>query len=620
MCGVFCKFFNSSNDTLYDFVNDFNKISHRGPDGEGVFFTSGGEEHLYKSNKIGGVVNHFEDQIYDTAMGHKRLSIIDLSNDGLQPFVDEELSLVFNGEIFNYIELRDILIQHGFKFETSTDTEVVLNAFKHWGTDCFSRFNGMWAICIYNKQTKTALLSRDRFGIKPLYYQLENGLVVSSEIKNLTTKFVNINSLSNFLEYNLIDEGSQTLFDGVFQVEPSHFYEIDSDLNIKKTSYFDINKELENIDLSTDYNELLSDSIKLRNRSDVALGGLLSGGIDSSIVAGATKKLSGSFHAFSSVFDDPKFSEESYIKQTESYLDIDVSYNKPDLSELSNNVRKQVYIQDSPLRSLAPIYQNQLYKKIKDTSSVRVVLNGQGADEIFSGYHEHILCNLFDLLKLGKFSVFISEIKAYSEIRGESVVKILSQMSLFFLQEKAPNIWHILRPRLTNSTCNKRKAPINLSGRLIYNIYSSALPEYLRYEDRNSMSNGIEARLPFLDYRLVLSALKIDNCTKVDHGVAKQPLRLFARNSKFVSPAILERKDKTGFISPQHKYMTGPLFDDICKQIDYILTLDTKVFNKKYIDKLKENFIKDKNCNFNKIFRIYTTALWIQESGVTFNE
>lgn len=112
MCGVFCKFFNSSNDTLYDFVNDFNKISHRGPDGEGVFFTSGGEEHLYKSNKIGGVVNHFEDQIYDTAMGHKRLSIIDLSNDGLQPFVDEELSLVFNGEIFNYIELRDILIQH----------------------------------------------------------------------------------------------------------------------------------------------------------------------------------------------------------------------------------------------------------------------------------------------------------------------------------------------------------------------------------------------------------------------------------------------------------------------------------------------------------------------------
>ncbi|RDE22579.1 asparagine synthase (glutamine-hydrolyzing) [Motiliproteus coralliicola] len=620
MCGVFCKFFNSGSDSALDFLELFDRISHRGPDGEGVYFTLGKQNFLYKSNKLGEIVNNIEPAHYDTAMGHKRLGIIDLSDDGLQPFVDKDFSLVFNGEIFNYIELRQTLIELGCSFETATDTEVVLKSFQYWGTDCFKRFNGMWAICIYDKKTNRVFLSRDRFGIKPLYYQIDNGLVVSSEIKSLSKKKVNINSLAKFLEYNLIDDDSETLFDGILQVEPSTYYEIDNQLNIIKTSYFDVSEELNKTDSSVNYSELLLDSIKLRNRSDVEVGGLLSGGIDSSIIAGATKQLSGSFHAFSSVFDDPKFSEESYIKKTESYLDVDVSYNKPDLSQLSKNVRKQVYIQDSPLRSLAPIYQYQLYSRIKNSTDIRVVLNGQGADEIFSGYHEHILCNLIDILKSGKFDTFIYELNAYSKIRGDSLIKTLSQLPLFILQETTPKLWHLLLPRILNRPCTKAKAPTNLSGRLIYNISKSALPEYLRYEDRNSMAHGIEARLPFLDYRLVLSALKIDNAIRVSAGVAKQPLRLFAKKSQFVSPAVLERKDKTGFISPQHKYMMGPLFEDICEQFDFILSLKTQVFNKKYIKKLKSEFINQKGVNFNKIFRIYTVALWIQEFEVCFDE
>jgi len=620
MCGVFCKFFNSGDDTTSDFLKDFDKISHRGPDGEGIFFVSSDVSALYKTSKSRGLATNIETQHYDVAMGHKRLSIIDLSDDGLQPFVDDELSLVFNGEIFNYIELKEILLEEGVSFETSTDTEVVLKAYKHWGTDCFSRFNGMWAICIYHKKNNTVLLSRDRFGIKPLYYQLNNGLVVSSEIKNLTKKFVNVKSLSNFLEYNLIDNDSQTLFDGVFQVEPSCFYEIDAQLNINKTYYFTIEEELKSSESPANYEELLSDSVRLRNRADVAVGGLLSGGIDSSIVAGATKKLSGEFHAFSSVFDDQKFSEESYIKETEDYLGIAVSYNKPDLDCLSDNVRKQVYVQDSPLRSLAPIYQSQLYSRIKNDSPVRVVLNGQGADEIFSGYHEHILCNLLDLIKSGKISSFINEANAYAKIREDRFSKILSQLALFIIQESTPKVWHCLRPRLIKSSCMKKPAPSCLSKRLQYNIFKSALPEYLRYEDRNSMANGIEARLPFLDYRLVLSALKINNSIKITNGVAKQPLRLFAKRSNYVSPAILERKDKTGFISPQHTYMFGPLFQDICNQLDYLLSLDVSLFNKKYIKKLKNGFINQESSDLNKIFRLYTTSLWIQEFEVKFDE
>jgi len=621
MCGVYCKFFNTSeNNDTHEFLEAFNKISHRGPDGEGLFYISGEESNLHKTAKSNSLASVVKKEPYSVALAHKRLSIIDLSEDGLQPFVKDNLVLVFNGEIFNYIELREELVGLDYTFNTSTDTEVVLAAYLHWGKDCFKRFNGMWAISIYDKETKRVILSRDRFGVKPLYYQFDNGLVVSSEMKNLKKQKINLESLSNFLEYNLIDHGGDTLIEGVFQVEPSSYYEIDATQHIVKTTYFDIQNEIKLSASNCDYEELLLNSVKLRNRADVNVGGLLSGGIDSSIIAGLTKNISGRFDGFSSVFDDPKFSEEEYIKHTEKFLDINVSYNRPNLDSLASNVRKQIYIQDSPLRSLAPVYQNQLYSRIRECSDIRVVLNGQGADEVFSGYHEHIMCQFSDLLKKGKTYTFFNELLAYSKIRNVSSLSLTLQFLGFIVQEKLPKFWHFVKPRMMTTGCKKKVAPINLSGRLLYNVFKSALPEYLKYEDRNSMSNGIEARLPFLDYRLVLSALRINNRERIVDGVAKQNLRNFSKKSGLVCDEVLNRKDKTGFVSPQHTYMKTCLHKDIIEQLDYLLTLNVSVFNNRYLKKLRGDFYLNQKVNLNKIFRLYTVALWMKEFGLEINE
>lgn len=608
MCGIFGEFFKVTPSKLGSFLKRVDRIEHRGPDGQGIsFFNKEGNHKIKSSQPLSSLLGDLE-YLYTDALAHVRLSIIDPSQDGLQPFVENHLSLAFNGEIYNYIELREELRNIGYEFSTDTDTEVVLKSYLEWGSDCFHRFNGMWGICIYNRDNETVILSRDRFGVKPLYYMdSETSFLVSSEIKTLDTSLVNSDYLAIFLEQNYIDFDKNTLYKGVYQVEPGTVLIFDKNRKETELRYFDISA-IENNEEPV-YN-LLLDSIKLRNRADVKIGGLLSGGIDSSVIAGLTKKINSDYKLFSAVFDDGHFCERKYIEETEKYLDLDVEYLTPKNGEISENIHRQVYIQESPLRSMAQVYQYQLYKHISENTDIKVVFNGQGADEIFSGYNEHIICYYLDLLRNGSLLQLWNEISEYKKISGLTRANILRKIASLALSRPKP-------PKITLSKSTSILPPNSLQSRLKFNLMRSALPEYLKYDDRNSMAVGIESRLPFLDYRIVVQALNISPTMKISKGVAKIPLREIARKNNLVAPNVLDRKDKAGFVSPQETYMKKELKKDIIENINNLRKYNC-FFNVDAIDSAVNDFLVDSSSDYNMIFRLYTTSIWINKYNLRF--
>ncbi len=610
MCGILGEFFNQAPKELGNFLGQLDKIAHRGPDGQGVVaFNDESRVSIKDSVPLSRSPGNLQ-HCYTDVLAHVRLSIIDLHSHGLQPFEYKGISLAFNGEVYNYLELRKELEDSGYTFETDTDTEVVLKSYLAWGNECFSRFNGMWGICIYDRNEETVLLSRDRFGIKPLYYSYLNGVLqVCSETKALNRTFINKKTLALFLEQNIIDHSEETLFEGIHQVMPGSLMLFNKNGVVEANKYFSVYEDF-NSDL--DIYGLIRESIKLRNRADVDIGGLLSGGMDSSVIAGVTKRINNNYKLFSAVFEDGIHCEKEYIKATKEYLDLDVTYLKPNEGKLSDEVENQVVIQESPLRSMAQVYQYQLYKYISENTDIKVVFNGQGADEILSGYNEHIVCYYFELLKRIRIIELFKEISKYAEITGKSKVNIFRKIiSLGIVRKK--------RNKITRDSINLITPPSDVRKRLEFNLQVSALPEYLKYDDRNSMAVGLESRLPFLDYRLVLQSLSLPSSSRIKSGVAKIPLREIAKEHYLVAPKVLNRKDKAGFVSPQVSYMRNELKDEIVKKVSALKKYNN-YFQVEYIDEILKEFISDKNIDYNMMFRLYSTSIWIEKHNLRFND
>lgn len=610
MCGILGEFFNQAPRELGSFLEQLNKISHRGPDGQGIVaYSDIAEVSLKDSVPLSNTPDNLK-FCYTDALGHVRLSIIDLHSHGLQPFEYQGISLAFNGEVYNYLELRDELGSLGYKFDTDTDTEVVFKSYLAWGDECFSRFNGMWGICIYDRNKETVLLSRDRFGIKPLYYSYHDRVLkVCSETKALSKNIINKRALSLFLEQNIIDHNEETLFEGVYQVTPGSIMVINKNGDTKVTKFFSV---ADSLDSKLDTYELIKDSIRLRNRADVGIGGLLSGGMDSSVIAGFTKEINSNYRLFSAVFDDGVHCEKRYIKSTEEYLKLDVTYLKPNEGELSDEIANQVIIQESPLRSMAQVYQYQLYKYISEKTNIKVVFNGQGADEIFSGYNEHIICYYFSLLKKLRWIELFEEVSEYSEVTGNSKLNIFRKIISLGIERKK-------RHKVTLNNTELISPPVDVRERLEFNLQVSALPEYLRYDDRNSMAVGLESRLPFLDYRLVLQSLNLPTNSRVRRGVAKIPLRKIAKEHGLVSPKVLNRKDKAGFVSPQVTFMKNELKDEIISKVSELKNYKN-YFRVEFIEEILRRFISDEDIDYNMMFRLYSTSIWIEKHNVRFND
>ncbi len=624
MCGISGLISNKYDLEGKAFYNATNKISHRGPDDEGYFYISKNNTSLNAKGKITVKEYKFLPDIRTVVnarciFGHRRLSIIDLGANGHQPFVKNGFALTYNGEIFNYLELRKELESKGCIFETDTDTEVFITAYSVWGDKAFSKFNGMWAAAIYDIKNNTVTLTRDRFGIKPLYFcKFENKLYFSSEIKffrpySLLQK-ENEEIVYNYLRYAITDFDDRTFFSNIFQVEPGQYIHYDNKLKINK-NYFWKTSDLGGIKYPQDnLDKILTDSIKLRLRSDVGVGSLLSGGIDSSLIVGIIKEnlKIRCFNTFSAVFKNEPVSEKKYIDKTVKKLRIKPNYVYPNTKDFKSKITKLIEVQEMPFRSLSVLSQFSIYEYVSKHSKIKVLLNGQGADEIFSGYTNHLAIYLINLITNFKFIAFFQEIKKLKKRNNLQYSKLIKWVlkvlisSLFDTGDK----YKISKNKFKNF--KKFKKIPNKSffkSYLIHGLQKTALREYLRYEDRNSMYFGLEARLPFLDYRLVKLSFSLKDKELLSDAVTKVPLRKMA--NKLLPEEVTNRIDKAGFPSPQEKWQKAQLkthFDEIFKEIEVKGIFE--FLNTENILKIYKDYTSNKNEDWSFIWRVYCLFQW----------
>lgn len=554
-------------------------LQHRGPDDEG--FVAGNTNMAaagLSGERTKGRWRQFEHISESSSpkkwiMGHHRLSILDLSENGHQPMTDESCRywLCLNGEIYNYKELRDELIQYGFSFFSNTDTEVVLKAFIKWDVECISKFNGMWAFALYDVMNSRLILSRDRLGVKPLYYHFgKEQLLFSSEVrffKPLITLNVDQGIAAEYIAYCHLDHRQDTFYEEIKQF-PAACYAIYShrDHSLSFHKFWSIDKiernDAVNLQVATEeFDELFSSAIDLRMISDVPVGCLLSGGLDSTAIVcnlyNRGKFPTDGFHSFSADFHEKQFSEKKFIDQTVTKCDgLNAHFVYPDPNNIKDDFSELLRVQEFPLRSLSVYSQYLLYHFIRQNTPVVVLLNGQGSDELFGGYtsqyYSFILSNLFGR----NFKEVINSSKWLINNRGESYSSMFTYMlkqcvkkllikTGFDYQKYSHNPYYI-------NSCGRELVSFHkdpFENELRINLLYTSLPEYLRYEDRDSMGFSLESRLPFLDYRMVEWAFTLPAAAKIHNGVNKMIVRESVK--AYTPQSVVERADKMGFVSPQ---------------------------------------------------------------------
>ncbi len=585
-------------------------MKHRGPDDEGVFI----------DNNIG--------------LGFVRLSILDLSSAGHQPMFsqDKKYVVVYNGEIFNYLELREELEALRYSFSTNTDTEVLINAYIEWGEECQQKFNGMWAFAIYNAENGVLFISRDRYGIKPFYYFQDNETFafaseIPSLLKVLTRKpEANEQAIFDYLIFNRTDQNENTFFKGIFKLqhgcsitiklkedveigEPKLWYNLKSELERRKNSRLTANE----------FKALFEDAIRIRLRSDVPFGVCLSGGLDSSaIVSTLIKKFDiKDLNTFSAVYAPGQYGDETaFIKLYETELK-NMFFITPDKDTLINDLYTFIKIHAEPIPSTGPYAQ---YKVMKLASKhVVVTLDGQGADEILAGYHYFFGFYFKDLLRQFRMIRLSKEIFYYLKIHKsllgiKSFVYFLLPTSLRTKvrvgEKNYLNDEFVRNYRKTNSIAGNLYASKSLNDALI-NHFEYKLEHLLKWEDRNSMAFSLEARVPFLDHRLVETTLSADGRDIIVNGMTKTPLR---DAMKGVLPEKIRlRTDKMGFGTPQDEWFREPEFQSLLNEI-----LSSDSFSHRNIInpiKAKALYIKHLNKEINiskEIWKWIHLELWFR--------
>jgi asparagine synthase (glutamine-hydrolysing) len=532
---------------------------HRGPDSQGIAIQMAGRWHV--------------------GLAHQRLAIIDLSPGGYQPMYsrDGRSMLIYNGEVFNYCEIREELRAVGFEFATDSDTEVVLTALEHWGPQvAFNRFNGMWAIAWLDLHSNTLLLGRDRVGVKPLHYCLLDGaLYFSSEVKGILAmtgrKFkLNHQVVGEYLCQSLVEASEQTWFEGIQKVPPGHFTLIDLNqvqLHLQFKRYWSI-EEVEPFDgdeggLITRVSETFIDAVRLRLRSDVPVGVLLSGGLDSSAIAAVMRQVMGGDkrpNLLSAVSNDSRFDESPFIDLMARHIDSPVSkvtlqFEPSQAFELLEEV---CWYNDEPVTSFSNVAHYLLMKKARDLG-ITVVLSGQGADELLCGYRKYLGFYLQHLVSEGRW---IEAGRVYAEFSARGT--ILSQFSLkdasrylpSFLRTKTADIrgpaLRDFRPfSMGMQGCR------NVSERQYKDIHQFSVPALLHTEDRMSMAFAREIRVPFMDYRIIELLAPLPTSLKLRSGWTKH---IFRRALEpLLPPEIAWRKDKQGFINPESEWLRHEL-------------------------------------------------------------
>ncbi|MBA3665706.1 MAG: asparagine synthase (glutamine-hydrolyzing) [Bacteroidetes bacterium] len=604
-------------------------IKHRGPDGEGFIlgtgektipclrsdsqqtFTKADLAYLPKVKLESPENNAF------LAFAHRRLSIIDLSDSGHQPMCspDEKTWITFNGEIYNYIELRKELQDAGFLFKSESDTEVILTAYRHWGTECVKKFNGMWAFCIYDSEKQICFASRDRLGVKPFYYvDTNNFFSFASEQKafvkaNLINANFSLTSAHEYLINGLIETGVDNFFEGVKELFPGNnlIYSI-KDKTVKIQSYYKINITQKNEALSD--NELIEkiearliDAVKLRLRSDVEVGACLSGGIDSSALCGIMHKvLNKSNYCFTSVFRNETFNEEHYADVVAKSIQAKYFKVEPTPADFLKELDSLVYSQDVPIWDTSTYAQFKVMELAKQ-HNIKVVIDGQGADELFGGYHHHYVAKWKNLMSAGKFA------KAFNEVR--SAGKTIKDPLSFYIKEKIKANTNVSKGQfpifftkefINAGRINNSSTYFNtVNEQLLDDIEHSRLKSFLKCEDRCGMWHSVESRTPFSDdVELIDLMFSFNGNRKIKNGVSKYLLREATKN---VLPAeVYNRYDKRGFETPMKKWLI-PLKSLMIDEIN------TSGYN--FVKPLNANAINLENqAQLKLLFKLFILGRW----------
>jgi asparagine synthase (glutamine-hydrolysing) len=624
MCGITGIFYKNNNGSIKDSIFDMSQaIKHRGPDGEGfTFFSESIEIPAYSNDtpKVNIESNRFlfnpkkglkdVSSNYHMAFAHRRLSIIDLSESGHQPMCDMSSNywITFNGEIFNYLELKAELKEKGHQFLTQTDTEVILAAYKEWGTNCLEKFNGMFALALYDKLKQEIFCARDRVGVKPFYFiNTPTTFAFASEQKAfLKSKLIpfeiNETQQFDFILNAELETEEQSLFKNIYELKPSHYFIFNLktfDLNIN--SYYDINlnsnhhsSESEIIDT---IESKLKHSIDLRLRSDVEIGSCLSGGLDSSIIAGMIRRLqpAKSTQLFTAVFPHEAFNESDYAKEVANFVNGNWQTVSPNETDFFNDIEKLNYSQDLPIWSTST-YSQYRVMKLASENHIKVLLDGQGADELFGGYAHHY----FSLWKeLPLVSTFKSINDARQSIRhpflnfGKQLLKENLHIGFDYSSYFHSPLNQIAKPRTIHfkNTLNEQ----------LKTDYFGNLKSFLKCEDRCSMAFGIESRVPFADdVELVDYIFSVQGNKKIKNGVSKYLLREATKN--YIPEKIYKRTDKVGFETPVEKWLTNyksEILDVITHQLDFINH-----------QQLKDNFTKLLSQKPTFVLRLYSLAIW----------
>ena len=599
MCGICGIIRKGDNKDIIKKMND--RIIHRGPDGEGYYIDG------------------------DVAFGHRRLSIIDLST-GDQPIYNEDGSVVtvYNGEIYNYLELRCELESLGHEFKTKSDTEVLVHGYEEWHTDLPKHLRGMFAFAIYDKNRNEIFLARDNFGIKPLYYaNMNDSFMFASEIKSFLDvpdfkKEFNEDILETYLEFSFVPT-NETFFKGVYRLDAgcSLLYK-DKDIKINKYFKLDFKEDTMSFtDAVKNISDVMEDSVKRHLIADVEVGSFLSSGIDSSYIVSLAKP----DKTYTVGYENKKYDEINYAKDLADKLGIKNESKIIKKDEYLDAIPKIMYHLDEPTSDPAAI---SLYFVAKLASrDLKVVLSGEGADEFFGGYNyyrEEVDYKFYNKIPfcirhaIGKVAGLFPEVRGFNFLvrRGEKLENSYIGVNRNFSEKMARKVlrnnYELKAIDVTKDVYNEFKDYSNIDKMQAIDINFWLMKDILLKADRMSMASSIEGRVPFIDKEVFSVASKLPFDYKVTKENTKVALREAARK---VIPTDAYKKKKLGFPVPIREWIKDGAFkEDIEKTINSDVA--NKYFNVKFLNKLFNEHLSGKKDNYRKIWTVYTFIKWYQ--------
>jgi asparagine synthase (glutamine-hydrolysing) len=568
-------------------------IRHRGPDGGGRFVEGG------------------------VGFAFRRLAIFDLAPTGDQPMTsaDGRYVIVFNGAIYNFIELRAELEALGHTFRSSGDTEVLLTAWRQWGPECLARLNGMWAFLIYDRRERRVFGARDRFGIKPLFWhRTRTSVLFSSEIKcirdaGIAEISLDWQTIADHLLEERLDAGERTLYRGVQRVPAGCWFEVEPSGNIKWARYWSLPDAVAATSMPRDpvaaWAELFDDAVRLRMRSDVPIGVLLSGGLDSSSIMCSMARQLGPRGArqpglFALCYMDPEFDETPYIEATLAQTGGTLERLETGAESLWGSLTDHLWHQDEPVHSFSSVVVHQLMKLARERG-IKVVLNGQGADELLAGYRSYFMDYWLELVRAGRLGTARREIAAFAHAHGQPVAGLLPRTLATVLRQ----FLHSLPGHASISRRRRRPPPErdawvsaevrrhwipsgqgaarSLGEALRTSLEQAHLPLYLRTEDRNSMAHGVELRLPFLDYRLVSLAFRLGSEWKIRGEYTKVLLREAMAGR--IPDIVRTRVQKFGFPTAADQWFRGALREPLRDLLASRVVRESGLWNLRQVDR-----------------------------------